>query len=373
MVAASAVSGGEVVSLLCESFPRCVNWKNKLELDALMIAAKTGNDDAVSVLISYGADVAAQDIEGNTALHFASAYGHLKALQTLLANSASPHARNHFSWTPISYSLSVQAEVYFKALVQENEKHLPPNPSFSASELQQQQQQQVVHTPGSTQSYSSYFPSPGSTHTNTSVPTTTSYRRPTAPSISTSTSSIRLIHSNSPIATSATTEYYTNPGPAPPPPFLHIRPSSSASNAVSSSFSTTSTYYDPPSAPPPPPPTQPARAPKLPSSFSTLNLAQTRMGGASALFLAAAVQSDAAERAASAAEFRNPPPPIFPDRIERAPTPTGSNPSSVAPPPSVIGERERSGSGGSSAFSGVSSGLGGVRAFVQRGRARSGS
>ena len=59
------------------------------------------------------------DINGNTALHHASAAGELKALRMLLQAGASPSAQNAFSWTPIAYSATVQAEVYFKNLITE--------------------------------------------------------------------------------------------------------------------------------------------------------------------------------------------------------------------------------------------------------------
>jgi uncharacterized protein len=57
------------------------------------------------------------DIDGNTALHFASSNGHLLALRTLLAAGADPEKRNIWSWTPVAYSATVAAEVYFKNLI----------------------------------------------------------------------------------------------------------------------------------------------------------------------------------------------------------------------------------------------------------------
>jgi len=63
-----------------------------------------------------------QDMDGNTALHFASANGHLLVLRTLLAAGADPERRNGWSWTAVSYSATVQAEVYFRNLVQEREE-----------------------------------------------------------------------------------------------------------------------------------------------------------------------------------------------------------------------------------------------------------
>jgi ankyrin repeat protein len=59
------------------------------------------------------------DVDGNTALHFASSNGHLLVLRTLLAAGADSEKRNVWSWTPVAYSATVQAEVYFKGLVAE--------------------------------------------------------------------------------------------------------------------------------------------------------------------------------------------------------------------------------------------------------------
>ncbi|KAH6677140.1 ankyrin repeat-containing domain protein, partial [Halenospora varia] len=62
------------------------------------------------------------DVDGNTALHFASSNGHLLVLRTLLAAGADAERRNVWSWTPVAYSATVQAEVYFKGLVAEVER-----------------------------------------------------------------------------------------------------------------------------------------------------------------------------------------------------------------------------------------------------------
>lgn len=66
--------------------------------------------------------LAATDASGNTALHYASAYGQLKSIRTLLEHGADAAAKNAWSWTPVSYSASVQAEVYFKGLVNAAER-----------------------------------------------------------------------------------------------------------------------------------------------------------------------------------------------------------------------------------------------------------
>lgn len=66
--------------------------------------------------------LASTDTSGNTPLHYASAYGQLKSIRTLLEHGADAAARNAWSWTPVSYSASVQAEVYFKGLVNAAER-----------------------------------------------------------------------------------------------------------------------------------------------------------------------------------------------------------------------------------------------------------
>src|SRR5881275_465306 len=87
-----------------------------------MKASSHGSDTIVQILLTFGASPNSADLDGNTPLHFASAYGHLLPLRTLLAAHANPMQRNSFAWTPVSYSLTVQAEVYFKNLIAEVER-----------------------------------------------------------------------------------------------------------------------------------------------------------------------------------------------------------------------------------------------------------
>lgn len=66
--------------------------------------------------------LAAVDNSGNTPLHYAAAYGQLQNFRELLEHGADASARNAWNWTPVSYSASVQAEVYFKGLVHAAER-----------------------------------------------------------------------------------------------------------------------------------------------------------------------------------------------------------------------------------------------------------
>lgn len=92
-----------------------------------MLASKEGHDTVVQILLTFsphGPEVllSNSDVDGNTALHFASSNGHLLVLRTLLAAGADSERRNVWSWTPVAYSATVQAEVYFKGLVGEVER-----------------------------------------------------------------------------------------------------------------------------------------------------------------------------------------------------------------------------------------------------------
>ena len=68
---------------------------------------------------TYPASPTARDDDGNTPLHHASAAGSLKALRILLSAGADPSTTNAQDWSPLAYSQTVAAEVYFKNLIAE--------------------------------------------------------------------------------------------------------------------------------------------------------------------------------------------------------------------------------------------------------------
>ena len=112
----------DVVLLLCETQPGIILHQDVRGRDPVMEASRNGHDTVLQILLTYapgGADaaVAQADLDGNTALHFASSYGHLLVLRTLLAAGADAGRKNVWSWTAASYSATVQAEVYLKNLV----------------------------------------------------------------------------------------------------------------------------------------------------------------------------------------------------------------------------------------------------------------
>ncbi|KAK3347884.1 ankyrin repeat-containing domain protein [Neurospora tetraspora] len=126
MLAASA-GHTEVVLFLCENDPQSILRQDIRGRDAVMEASLNGHDTVVQILLTWApggapAALAQADLDGNTALHFASGNGNLLVLRTLLAAGADPGRRNVWSWTPGEYSATVQAEVYLKGLVNEVHK-----------------------------------------------------------------------------------------------------------------------------------------------------------------------------------------------------------------------------------------------------------
>lgn len=154
----------ETVLVLCQSGVGDIARQDGRGRDAVMEASRGGHDTCLQILLTYAPSAATEaaaaglsgtarqfsgvlsvleaeklrnrsdseanarlllshaDHEGNTALHFASSNGHLLVLRTLLAAGADSERRNVWSWTAVSYSATVAAEVYFKGLVAEVQK-----------------------------------------------------------------------------------------------------------------------------------------------------------------------------------------------------------------------------------------------------------
>ncbi|KAF2195285.1 ankyrin [Zopfia rhizophila CBS 207.26] len=115
----------EMGVMFAKRFPECIPWQNKDGLDALMLASKAGTGTLhliPTLLNTCPSLINNRDIDGNNALHHASAAGELKALRMLLQYGANPLAQNAYSWTPVHYSATLAAEAYFKSLIVEFEK-----------------------------------------------------------------------------------------------------------------------------------------------------------------------------------------------------------------------------------------------------------
>lgn len=139
---AASHSHTDIVELLCSQFPSTINRANKEGATPLHLAcrahpppsaqtatypvrisSKPAEDSStVEALLAHNADVHARDNNGDGCLHYASTWGNLKAVRALIQAGADPLQRNNKGWTPQYYSITVQAEVYYKNLVAEWEK-----------------------------------------------------------------------------------------------------------------------------------------------------------------------------------------------------------------------------------------------------------
>jgi len=127
LMLASSAGHTEIVHLLCTECATSITRRDIRGRDAIMEASRGGHDTCLQILLTFApggplAMLENADVDGNTALHFASSNGHLLVLRTLLAAGADSERLNAWSWTPVAYSATVQAEVYFKGLVAEVER-----------------------------------------------------------------------------------------------------------------------------------------------------------------------------------------------------------------------------------------------------------
>jgi hypothetical protein len=129
-----------VAEILCANFPNTVNRADKHGSTPLHLAAgahtmpemallgspkagrPTEDTTLIETLLRHGAKVNAKDREGNTPLHNATAWGNLKVVRTLIQSGADALCQNFLGWTPEYYSITVQAEVYYRNLVADWEK-----------------------------------------------------------------------------------------------------------------------------------------------------------------------------------------------------------------------------------------------------------
>jgi ankyrin repeat protein len=119
---AAAAGHTDVVNFLAQADPSSILRQDLRGRDAIMEASLHGHDTILQILLTYApggaqAALARADVDGNTALHFASSNGNLLVLRTLLAAGADAGRKNAWSWTAEAYSATVQAEVYLKQLV----------------------------------------------------------------------------------------------------------------------------------------------------------------------------------------------------------------------------------------------------------------
>jgi hypothetical protein len=93
----AAAESGDVAGLrdCLGRYPALISSQDETKATALIVAAKSGQAEAVQALLDAGADREAEDAGGMTALCQAAYYGHSQACDTLVAAGAHPAYAPH--------------------------------------------------------------------------------------------------------------------------------------------------------------------------------------------------------------------------------------------------------------------------------------
>lgn len=165
------------VEFLCSKFPQCIDRSDRKGATPLMLAAQGAShstacprstslvppkprprsssnppEDTLSAgtLLTHGASVSTTDTTGNTALHYASAWGNLKTFRVLMLAGASPLAVNDAGYTPVDYALTSQAAAYCRTVVSDMRQPKfdaddPPQPHYLQERSQSPQSPRPHH------------------------------------------------------------------------------------------------------------------------------------------------------------------------------------------------------------------------------------
>lgn len=83
-----------------------LDWVNSWGATALHVAAQFGEFDVAQLLIDFGADVDAPDLEGNSPLHYASSWGNLTVVRLLIELGCQHSVKNNEGFTALEYAYS---------------------------------------------------------------------------------------------------------------------------------------------------------------------------------------------------------------------------------------------------------------------------
>lgn len=92
--------------LYFDRFPFTIDWSNMHGKTAMHNAALRGSDDFVRMLCDLGADIDLPDLQGNSPLHYASAWGHIPVVLTLIERGCNFNAKNNDGFTASDYAYS---------------------------------------------------------------------------------------------------------------------------------------------------------------------------------------------------------------------------------------------------------------------------
>ncbi|KAI8636411.1 ankyrin repeat-containing domain protein [Parasitella parasitica] len=139
----------EIFFLYVSKYPECIHAISKTGWTTLLYAAQNGNANLVSYLLSISADFDHVDNLGNSALHYASAWGHITVMDLLVSEGCNVDLENDEHATPYDYAYSTAVQEHLKEISQ-----IPFNDDSTLSVSSSQRQQSSINAP-----YSSSFSS----------------------------------------------------------------------------------------------------------------------------------------------------------------------------------------------------------------------
>ncbi|CAD8049196.1 unnamed protein product [Paramecium primaurelia] len=90
----------ELIDYLRQNPNFSLNSRNAIGKPLIMIAAQSGNKELVQYMINQNVLLNVKDLDGNTALHYAVAYGYYDIADLLLLNGANPYIKNRNDQNP---------------------------------------------------------------------------------------------------------------------------------------------------------------------------------------------------------------------------------------------------------------------------------
>lgn len=107
----------EFGDLVGTTLQRLIDAPDELGRTALSLACMNGHEEVVRLLIDIGADFNLADYEGNTPLHYASAYNHLVIVQLLLERGCAHATKNDLEFTAADYAYTNSLKSALEAIV----------------------------------------------------------------------------------------------------------------------------------------------------------------------------------------------------------------------------------------------------------------
>ncbi|ORX44111.1 ankyrin [Hesseltinella vesiculosa] len=97
-------------------YPEVIHAISRDGCSALLVAAQKGNANLVGSLLSISADIDHTDNEGNSALHYAAAWGHPKVMELLISQGCHVDLQNHSHFTAADYAYSLAIKDHLREL-----------------------------------------------------------------------------------------------------------------------------------------------------------------------------------------------------------------------------------------------------------------